>query len=542
MKKILIDNLFLKFISLALSLVFLFQFLIYQNNYKLDFLNNINWLLFLVIFVLLSVGIFYFLNFILSKIKLRNFKQNKFDKIELRKIFIVSFISMFVIWMICYIVTFPGGGDYDTYFQLSAPGAASTQHPIGYSYLLNFFIVKLGYNLLGSSVAGWGIFTMLQMLFVIFTLSYTNVFLAKRGCSKRILYILTAFYMFIPIYAVYSVFAVKDVMFATLLIYLFMFLVKLVESDGKILKDKKYMIIYILLSSVLFIIRSNEIVTYLLITIVVCICYKRFLNKILLLCLLIPILFNFSVNVIISSRYNVKHYFQESMAIPLQQISATIYSDRKLSSSELDMMSHLLDLKEIKKSYNVGSVDAIKWHKDFDREYLQVNKIRFLKNWFTMLVKNFDIYVESYALQTYGYWSFGLLSDNGMFSDTQSDTQNDFIESKKKQYNIYFEDLLPDNIQHKFDSFYDNNVRFLSGGTCFWILMFLILILKYNKQSRYIIVMLPLLSVWISMMVAAPISSSVRYMYSFTLLLPILFIYTFLKKSNLSKKKSHEKC
>lgn len=535
MKKNLKNNLSIIITSILLGIVTTFEYLIKTNPNKIKFLNNINFFILLIIIILLSFIYYFPLKYLIKKLSLINISHQNYNDKQIKKIFIISSISMFLIWLICYITVFPGGGDYDTYYQLSAPGAASTQHPIVHSYLLNFFIVKLGYNILGSSIAGWAIFSFLQMCFIIFTLSYTICFLAKRNLNKYLIFSLIIIYTFIPIYATYSLFAVKDVLFATILIYIFLLLIKLVETKGKILQNKKYVFLYIFLSTSLYFIRSNAFIIYILSTLAIIIYYHKYLNKYFIIIFLIPILLNYSVNKITSMRYHVKHYFQESMAIPLQQISATVYTDGSLTEQEKDFINNLLTIEEIKASYNPQTVDAIKWHSNFNREYLEANKLRFLKYWTTILVKNFDTYVESYALQTEGYWTISnLTSGKNMYYDTQTGQTDGFVGRQKDEYNIYCDNLLPTNIQNKLETFYHEYTTFLSGGICFWLTIISMLVTIYKKKSAYLITYIPILSVWLSMMVAAPLASSERYMFPFTLMLPIIIVFSLnLKKENI---------
>lgn len=522
MKEKIKNNLNIIITSILISIAINIEILMKNNPNTIRFLSNINYFFLFIKFILIGSLSFLILKFLVKRIEKINLSTSNYQDKQIKKIFLISFITLFVVWIISYLTFFPGGADYDTFYQLTSPGAASSQHPIGYSYLLNIFTIKIGYNILGNGIIGFGIFTFLQMLFIIFTLSYTLAFLAKRKVSPILLSIILGIYAFTPIYASYSIFAVKDVLFASLLIYLFLLLTKIIETKGAYLSNKKFIIYYIILNTTMFLTRSNAFVIYIITSIILIIRYKKYFNKKMLILLLVPFIINTSANKIIQKRYNVKHYFQESMAIPLQQISAVVANNGNLSRGEKDLISHLLSFEEIKKSYNHGTVDPIKWHKDFDREYLQINKLRFLKNWGTILLKNLDIYIESYAYQTESFWSIGLITDgHNMYYDVFSNTTDTYVETQKERYNLFQKDLFPNSIEEKLENFYYKYSQYLYPGTCIWLIIISMLLSSY-KNKEYTLLYIPYLAMWISMMCATPLSFSLRYMFPFILIFPIL--------------------
>ena len=77
--------------------------------------------------------------------------------------------------------------------------------------------------------------------------------------------------------------------------------------------------------------------------------YHKQLKGIFLIFLLIPLIINSSTNFLISKLYGVEHTFQESVSIPLQQLSATVYNDGKLTKETYDFMDKLIGINVIKK-------------------------------------------------------------------------------------------------------------------------------------------------------------------------------------------------
>ena len=513
--------------SLLLTVALYFQNLITNNNKKLGFLKDINILKSLLIFVIIFIIVFIIIKLLIKFSNCLEKESKEYSNKSIKKIFFISLISMLLIWSICLITFFPGGGMWDTFTQIESPIYATSGHPIGHNFLLYTFIVIIGQKILNSSIIGWALFSIFQMIVMAGSISFAICFLSKRRVSKVWIVILTLIYSILPIYASYSIFAIKDVMFSILILYLFLLLIKLVESDGKLLTNKKFIILYIAISLALYLTRSNAFVVYILTTLVILIRYNKEYKKVFILIFLIPILFNFLICKVFEVKYGVEHRFQENVAIPIQQLSATVYEDGILNKQEKEYINSLMPLDEIKDKYNSGVVDSIKWDSNFNRDYLQVTKSKFIKTWLTAMPKNFRTYVESYMLQTYYYWNINPISNNTnmFYDDVITDKQGEFIEKVKSKYNIRYDNILPNNIQNSLEDFYYKYTNFLNEGTCFWIFMLLMLILIIKKQSKFLIPNVTLFAVWLSLMASAPINSSLRYMYPFVLILPILFVY-----------------
>ncbi len=232
---------------------------------------------------------------------------------------------------------------------------------------------------------------------------------------------------------------------------------------------------------------------------------------------------NYAVNFTITHKFGVEPLFQEGMAIPLQQLSATVATDGKMTAYERNYMKKLLPLKTIKEKYDPNTTDSIKWNSKFNRQYLQNHQAEFFKVWASVLPKNFKTYVESYLLETYYFWKLQPISPrSSMYNDTHTDYEGDYVESVKDKFNLKVRDLFPKTIQTKLESFYHDYSRFIGEGLSFWILCFLSLILIYKKQYKYLLVTVPLFTLWLSLMLATPVNSSLRYTLPFVFIMPIL--------------------
>ncbi|MCL2514231.1 MAG: hypothetical protein FWF08_10035, partial [Oscillospiraceae bacterium] len=65
-----------------------------------------------------------------------------------------------------------------------------------------------------------------------------------------------------------------------------------------------------------------------------------------------------------------------------------------------------------------------------------------------------------------------------------------------------------------------------------WLVFFYALVMFLKKRCAFILPVTPLVALWGTMMIAAPTFCEFRYMFSFHLALPFLFITLFLENKN----------
>ena len=193
--------------------------------------------------------------------------------------------------------------------------------------------------------------------------------------------------------------------------------------------------------------------------------------------------------------------------------------------------------EEFKSKYNPYYVDFIKWDYNFNKEFLDKNNINFIKIWFKNLPNNFEDYVKSYMLVSYGTWA------PDKFIDQQSrflglgeipNTSNNFFE------NLQNKNIRNPNVQKLFKaltSFYDKTTIYFSGGVCLWALLILSLYVIYKKNYKYLILSTPLLAIWITLMLASPLSVAFRYMSPFAYMLPFIISITIISCNKKTSRK-----
>ena len=101
----------------------------------------------------------------------------------------------------------------------------------------------------------------------------------------------------------------------------------------------------------------------------------------------------------------------ESYGIPLQQVARVIAYDGNINNVEEEFVNDIIPVEKLKTVYTPQLVDSIKWNEDFNDNFLKIIKGVFESLVF-YLKKNPRIYLESWCLSTYGYWSLNTWSLN----------------------------------------------------------------------------------------------------------------------------------
>lgn len=169
-------------------------------------------------------------------------------------------------------------------------------------------------------------------------------------------------------------------------------------------------------------------------------------------------------------------------------------------------------------------MDSIKWSDDFHANYLEKNKILFFKLWGKLLLKNPNHYMKAYLLNTLGFWDIQKVTKDGYVSNTIWPGIENVFNVKQRDY---IKDIFSFSIRKKIDS-----LKPINSALFIWIILFMILMVIYLKKYHYLFVYVPLVSLWLTIMIATPLAFSMRYVFSLVLTLPFCIIFPLLRKKN----------
>lgn len=488
-----------------------------QNNHFVNFLFND------FIDKLLYIFSFASLIYILLK-KITNYLENiKEEKKTLTiKSFLIILSVMFCAWLPFLISYYPGMMSPDSLYQwCQAIGECpiTNHHPVVHTLLIKIF-ATIG-ELFNNANLGVALYSIFQMLILSTGISYIIFSLLKKENNKIILIILTLYYSLVPIFGYYSITMWKDIIFGVLIGILALQIFKFTNNDSLAKSDKVITLLTVLGASLF---RTNGKFVVVALIIILAIFYRKRIKEILLLFILPAVL----ALVIIGPVYDLLNFpegnFTEAVGAPLKQIAGVIAEGNPLDKDDKDFISKIVPINTIKEKYDPNSIDNVKFSDDFDDEFLAENKGEFFKVWLKYLFKYPVDYIEIYLRSTYGFW---YIESTGYITHRWSIVENEYNLSSITPF-----DKL--GIEKHFNIFYSAPIikYLMSDALCLWIIIYSIGLSIYKKSKQSIITLCVPLIVWLSIMVAAPVSYQPRYTFSLFCCMPIVIkiIINLLKK------------
>ena len=385
--KLITDNIFLSI------LIFIFLFLLFKHiiSYIFKYLDNIE-----------------------SKKKRKDIKILKKYKemLELHP-FIVSFITILVFWLPYIIAYYPAilspdpsfqirqyfgiPNKYSTYSIMIDPKVTITNHhPVLHTLLLGTCL-KIG-NSIGNDNLGLFIYSIIQITVLLSTLSYTISYMKKIKTSFNFRFIIILIYSLVPMFPMYAMSAVKDVLYTSFIILYTIEIYNILKSKNKINIKKT---IYILILSLLIILFRNNGFYILILSFPFLLINKINRKKIFLLLVLI-VSFNFSYNKLILPYFKITPTsIREALSIPFQQ-TARYVKNNKVNKKEYKIYDKLLNMDTLADRYNPELSDPVK--NEFNRNYTNEDLKKYFKTWFNDFFKDPKTYVDATLNNTYGYF------------------------------------------------------------------------------------------------------------------------------------------
>ncbi len=503
----------------------------YMNNFKY---TDIIVLIFLTIDnYILIIYIKYILNKYLNKIKInKNVGIN--SKLEVLFLTLILFI-MYIPWLATY---YPGIILADTITPIRQAlnlEPLTNKYTIFYTFLIKIciFISNIFH---GNASIGLFLLTIFQLIYIAFSESYMINWLKNKGINKIVIIILVLYFGLKPFYVAQNISMSRDPIFSISIMLLTLNLIDYIISNGKLIKNKWYIIKNILLVILICITRNNGFCVLLFTALIIFIIkifkstkikYKFFgfltlSVGLIYLCILSPIY----------SKLDIKEPFIDTVSTMMQQVAYTVTYNGKINSQEKEYLNNLMPLDKYKEYYKPCWIDMFKWSSEFNDKFLEDNKPEFFKTYFSMLIKNPYKFFKGYVLNTYGYWVFNRYELNEVDNNiTISDYNRINYGIVDGIYNIN----ILENKLFNFKDIFILNDKHISLAIINWFILFICLLAIINKKSVYITALAPSLGLFVSLLLATPNAYWQRYGLAEYYLLPIyiiILILIFKQKNN----------
>lgn len=351
-----------------------------------------------------------------KKDKEKDIKTGKLGKLFDKHPFIFSILFIILLWLVYIIAFYPAIMSPDPSFQLlqyfninnkysdyvvliDKNVILTNHHPVVHTIILGS-LVKLGIKLFSSLNAGLFIYSIIQTIILASTLSYTIKFMKDINVSLKYRKICLLIYSLVPVFPLYAMSPVKDVIFGCFIIIYIISFYKLINLKEKLkIKD---MVMEILLIILIILFRNNGFHIVLLSLLFLLFLGRQNIFKyIIIIC--ITITFYHSYNNVILPHFKITNgSIREVLSVPFQQTARYVKEYKKeVTSDEKKAIDKLLNYDTIASRYNPALADPVK--NEFNRYYTDNDLKNYFKVWFTQLKKHPLVYVEATIANTYGY-------------------------------------------------------------------------------------------------------------------------------------------
>jgi hypothetical protein len=478
---------------------------------SVNVVDILKWILYtILIYISLS-----FIEKVIEKAQIENSYKKRQSSI---KIYFIFMFLLLLCWLPCVFTYYPGGVYSDTISSLAmAKGevALSNHHPILYTLSWRILIYIGGIFKLDDYKILFA-YTSLQTIAMAAVLAYFLYSIYRKGFSKYLVIFSAAYFGLFNLIPLYCVSLWKDTPFSIVFFLFSTFLFNVFWDDEEELNFFKpvTIFIYCILSYLISFMRNNGFYVFVFFSVVLVSYFAHKHVKKQFFCSLILSVSLICVFTIIRGPvYNSFHFNDddavESLGIPLQQVSYVIVNGGEVAEDDLAIINSIIPIKDLKSNYCPLIVDRIKWADSFDRDYLNANIGKFIKAYVCIIAKNPKMAFKGLVLANEGFW------------DLSRQTEDAYINNYMWP-GVQYE--MKDKIQQWFGFSLNNNystrIKF-SSALFAWIVLGLLVIGFKRRHGGAFMPLMPAIGIWITMLIAAPLAYSLRYMFPLVLIVPL---------------------
>lgn len=437
-----------------------------------------------------------------------------------RKYWGIGTAALLICWLPYLLSSLPGAVFADAYTSMyQALGLRwwNNLHPLLYSMLVKVLLaVGMAF---GDINAGITVYTVTQTIVMAAILAYSLSWMYRRGVARIYILLAGVAYAVFPLFPFYAVTMWKDTPFSLALMVYTLFVMDMVLSKGESVRRFRGAFVYVVIAGFVICLRNNGLYIVIPSSLFLGVLFrKQLLNRLRVFLIGTLVLLTAALIVMypVMDYFHLSAPFAETVGIPLQQVSRVVALEGSMNEEQEAFIGRMMPIEKIKELYAPCVSDRIKWSADFQSAYLSANKGEFLSTWLNMFWSNKRIYADAFLLETAGFWSpsFG------------GDTRPAYVQigvwptGQKEELGIVENDLLQKWFGFSFTELM-KPAKPIAEGVFIWALLAsFALALCRNRING--IAYVPGILLWASVMLAAPLAMSLRYVYIFVLLLPLL--------------------
>ncbi|MDE6004440.1 MAG: hypothetical protein K2G88_03540 [Oscillospiraceae bacterium] len=441
-------------------------------------------------------------------------------------------------WLPYFLYLFPGDVTTDSNQEMrQAVGLQdlSNHHPIAHTFMIKIFY-SLGQVLFhGDATLSVATYSICQAILLSASFAYLILTLYEAGLKQSALVITILFYAIPAYHGTYSVTMWKDIWFGGIMLVLAVTLWRIMvyckTGTKKVPKFELIMLFIFSIATCLF--RSNGLYAFVFLLLFL---FIYFLPKKQMQILITATTALILAVIIKNPVYQALHVTQpdmiESLSIPAQQIACTIRDGGELTDEQQELLSQVVDISQVPVRYAPQISDSIKnlVRETDNQEFIKTHKFEFLKLWIDLGLKYPKSYLYAHLDQTYGYWypdvqywvyagefstaGFDMAKENKL-SENSSTSMNNWREAYKS---------------------YPYWGLLWSIGLTTWLVIFMAGAVFVKKRKSFLLVYMPMIGVFLTLMIATPVFAEFRYYYCAFTTIPLLCLIPFLKEEYFMEK------
>ena len=396
----------------------------------------------------------------------------------------------------------------------------TNHHPVTHTVLLGGCL-KLG-TMIGNDNLGLFFYSIIQISVLASVLAFSIYYMQKMGLKTKYLIGVLLIYALVPMFPLYAMSGVKDVLFGAFIFLYFIFLHNLVKTKCEGYKWWNYLLIIILL--ILICLFRNNGIHVLILSLPFTLIIARKKWKQLLTVMVCVFGFYGVFDKVILPYYKITPgSVREMLSVPFQQTARLAkYHGDEFTEEEIATIDKILGYDDLAERYDPELADPVK--NEFNKYATDEDLKEYFKVWFNGLIKHPGTYIEATMNNVYGF----------------------FYPEKTKWYVYYkFDDRITENgFDYHYNSLetsrnilseyavafpYIPGIGLISNiGFNVWIIFTLFAYAIYKKIYKNILVLAPAL-ILILVCVVGPANTYFRYALPFIFAMPFI-IGVFLEK------------
>ena len=452
-----------------------------------------------------------------------------------RKLFLLSFLLGLLVWLPWFLCFYPGVLTPDSVWQMAQVMGVKPyqdQHPWLHTLLIrllwNFGSRVLGgagfqvpaAQMTGAQInLGVATYTAFSQILMAGCFSWIIVLCERYHVKKVWRIFLWLFYFGVPYNALYAVTMIKNVPFSAAVLLFTAFLFDHIESRK--VWTRKDRILLGILGFLFCLLTSNGLIAFLFFVICFAIGQKKVFRKLALTFLLtiaLAVCFKGPLERVCGVE---SADVSEALSVPLQQVARVIYDDGSISAKQLAAVNEIFDtsiVKDPEHGYRPDLSDPIKdaVKAKGNSALIRQDPGKYLKLWLDIGAANPGLYVKAYFGLTEGYWWPHIGAKQDYSTEVMTNELNITRDNRwSNQAIIVFYNFLTN-----FTRVY---VKIWSTGSSAWAVLAAFVIAVIRKRPRYVFA--PFIGVWLTVLLATPIVSDLRYIYCMFLgFIPLFYL------------------